>query len=528
MRLRALAAATLCAAATGASAQAYEPFALQSYDPPPAGDRFLALRSPDVPEGLDLRAGLVLSWASHPLVLRVGGTVPAGGEIVRTQFWSFLQVAGGFFGRVLVDVSLPVALYQSGSRPLADLPQVASAGVGDLAVGARLRLPSLGPVRTALAASIMLPTGTPSAYASDGAPRVGISAVGGGEWGRIDYGAELGLLWRSTRDGALPATGPGLTWRLGAAWRQGSWRFGPELYGRYQFEGAVVSPAEYLVAAHRRIGAWEASLGAGGQFDKSAGAAPLRVVARATWYPGVEDAAAEARRAAAAKSAQEKAEADRLAAEQAAREKAEADRLAADQAAREKAEADRLAAEQAAREKAEADRLAAAQAAAAIVPVVAENLDRDGDGILNAEDACPDEKGVSNADPRRNGCLVTAVFRADKIEILQSIQFEIDKDVLRPASTGILRDVANILQAHPEVERVRIEGHTDAQGNDAHNLRLSEARARAVKLWLVEQGGIVAARLETRGYGHTRPIATQDTAEGRARNRRVEFKIEQK
>ena len=498
MRLRALAAAALCAAATGASAQAYKPFALQSYDPPPAGDRFLALRSPDVPEGLDLRAGLVLSWASHPLVLRVDGTVPAGGEIVQTQFWSFLQVAGGFFGRVLVDVTLPVALYQSGSRPLADLPQVASAGVGDLAVGARLRLPSLGPVRTALAASIMLPTGSLSAYASDGAPRVGISAVGGGEWGRLDYGAELGLLWRSTRDGALPATGPGLTWRLGAGWRQGSWRFGPELYGRYQFEGVVVSPAEYLVAAHRRIGAWEASLGGGGQFDKSAGAAPLRVVARATWYPGVEDAAAEARRAAAAKLAQEKAEADRLAAEQAAREKAEADRLAA------------------------------AQAAAAIVPVVAENPDRDGDGILNAEDACPEEKGVPNADPKRNGCPVTAVFRADKIEILQSIQFEVNKDVLRPASIGVLRDVANILQAHPEVERVRIEGHTDAQGNDDQNLKLSEARARAVKLWLVEQGGIVAARLETRGYGRTRPIATQDTAEGRARNRRVEFKIEQK
>ncbi len=512
MRLRALAAATLCATASGASAQAYKPFALQSYDPPPAGDRFLALRSPDVPDGLDLRAGLVLSWASHPLVLRVDGTVPSGGEIVQRQFWSFLQVAGGFFGRVLVDVSLPVALYQSGSQPLADLPQVASAGVGDLTVGARLRLPSLGPVRTALAASIMLPTGSTAAFASDGAPRVGISAVGGGEWGQLDYGAEFGLLWRSRRDGALPATGPGLSWRLGAAWRQGSWRFGPELYGRYQFEGAVVSPAEYLVAAHRRIGAWEASLGAGGQFDHAAGAAPLRVVARATWFPGIEEAAAEARRAAAAKSAQEKADADRLAAEQAAREKAEADRLAAEQAAREKAEADRLAAEK----------------AAAIVPVVAENPDRDGDGIPNAEDACPDEKGVPNADPKRNGCPVTAVFRADKIEILQSIQFEIDKDVLRPASTGILRDVANILQAHPEVERVRIEGHTDAQGNDDHNLKLSEARARAVKLWLVEQGGIDAARLETRGYGHTRPIATHATAEGRARNRRVEFKIEQK
>jgi outer membrane protein OmpA-like peptidoglycan-associated protein len=81
------------------------------------------------------------------------------------------------------------------------------------------------------------------------------------------------------------------------------------------------------------------------------------------------------------------------------------------------------------------------------------------------------------------------------------------------------------LQAHPGITRVLIEGHTDSQGDRAHNVRLSEARAAKVLAWLVEKGRIDPARLEARGYGPDRPVGPNLTAAGRARNRRVEFKI---
>ena len=113
---------------------------------------------------------------------------------------------------------------------------------------------------------------------------------------------------------------------------------------------------------------------------------------------------------------------------------------------------------------------------------------------------------------------------AEKIEILQSVQFETDRDVIRPESEALLAEVAAVFASHPELRRVRIEGHTDSQGGVGHNTALSARRALAVKAWLVAHG-IDAGRLETVGYGPSRPIDTNATREGRARNRRVEFRI---
>jgi outer membrane protein OmpA-like peptidoglycan-associated protein len=85
--------------------------------------------------------------------------------------------------------------------------------------------------------------------------------------------------------------------------------------------------------------------------------------------------------------------------------------------------------------------------------------------------------------------------------------------------------VAGTLSAHPEIARIRIEGHTDSQGSAVRNTLLSEKRAQAVRLWLMEKGGIAGARLEARGYGPTQPVAPNKTAAGRSKNRRVEFRI---
>jgi outer membrane protein OmpA-like peptidoglycan-associated protein len=103
----------------------------------------------------------------------------------------------------------------------------------------------------------------------------------------------------------------------------------------------------------------------------------------------------------------------------------------------------------------------------------------------------------------------------------QGILFETAKSLVRPESAPTLKEIAAALTQHPEL-RIRIEGHTDNVGNADANLRLSEARAAAVKDALVREYRIDAARLETAGLGDTKPVADNKTAEGRSSNRRVE------
>jgi outer membrane protein OmpA-like peptidoglycan-associated protein len=106
---------------------------------------------------------------------------------------------------------------------------------------------------------------------------------------------------------------------------------------------------------------------------------------------------------------------------------------------------------------------------------------------------------------------------------LNNIFFDFDMDVLRPESHRELDRLANLLKKHPSMI-IQIEGHTDDYGNDEYNLKLSERRVAAVISYLVSQG-IDPIRLVARGYGKTRPVATNDTDEGRQLNRRVEYTI---
>ena len=111
------------------------------------------------------------------------------------------------------------------------------------------------------------------------------------------------------------------------------------------------------------------------------------------------------------------------------------------------------------------------------------------------------------------------------ISIHESIQFETGRAAIKPGSLLILDQVALQMLAHQEVKRLRIEGHTDSQGSAAGNLSLSQARAEAVRDYLVGRG-VAAVRLVPTGFGETRPIASNDTAAGRAENRRVAFILE--
>jgi len=118
-----------------------------------------------------------------------------------------------------------------------------------------------------------------------------------------------------------------------------------------------------------------------------------------------------------------------------------------------------------------------------------------------------------------------ARLSADRIEIDDQVHFDLNKATIRSESHTLLNQVASILLQHPEVTRIRIEGHTDDLGPDRFNQRLSEERAEAVRHYLIGKG-VAPQRLRSVGFGPTRPLHDRDSDEARAANRRVEFHLE--
>jgi outer membrane protein OmpA-like peptidoglycan-associated protein len=151
-------------------------------------------------------------------------------------------------------------------------------------------------------------------------------------------------------------------------------------------------------------------------------------------------------------------------------------------------------------------------------------VDADNDGIPDTQDACPKEPGQPDPDPKRNGCPKFIHLEGSQVRVLQQVHFQTGSATILPDSFPMLQEIVLLLKANPDIHRMRIEGHTDNRGAAEMNLDLSKRRAASVRQWLVDHG-IDSGRLESEGYGLTRPIASNDTDEGRALNRRVEFKI---
>jgi outer membrane protein OmpA-like peptidoglycan-associated protein len=154
--------------------------------------------------------------------------------------------------------------------------------------------------------------------------------------------------------------------------------------------------------------------------------------------------------------------------------------------------------------------------------------DNDKDGIPDAVDKCPNQPETINGFEDTDGCPdkgeAKVKLEGDKILILDKVYFATGKDVILERSFNLLTQVASTLKAHLEIKKLRVEGHTDSQGNEASNLELSQRRAFSVRRFLSERG-IDLARLEAQGFGQVRPVANNATAAGREMNRRVEFVI---
>lgn len=152
------------------------------------------------------------------------------------------------------------------------------------------------------------------------------------------------------------------------------------------------------------------------------------------------------------------------------------------------------------------------------------NTDRDKDTVVDHKDKCPDIPGP----PSNKGCPKKVLIKVDKasgrILLLEKVYFKTASATILRRSYPILKQVVSVMNSNPKI-RIRVEGHTDDRGRARYNLGLSKRRARSVRRYLIRKGGIDSSRLTSEGHGEGKPIATNKTSKGRAKNRRVEFHI---
>ncbi len=144
------------------------------------------------------------------------------------------------------------------------------------------------------------------------------------------------------------------------------------------------------------------------------------------------------------------------------------------------------------------------------------NMDVDGDGIMNANDDCPNTAAGTIVDKR--GCELKADIKLDKV------QFKSGTAELSSESKSILDGIAQTLKDNEHLV-FEVAGHTDNRGDYNYNVSLSEKRAQAVRQYLVNDG-VAANRLSAHGYGPDKPVASNDSREGRSQNRRVELVLQ--
>jgi outer membrane protein OmpA-like peptidoglycan-associated protein len=499
---------------TEATARAQSGFAVDRFEPAGGGSAWFSLDSLDLRGHLRPAAGLSTDLALRPVVIydREGHEVA---PLVRYQAMLHADVALVLWERVRLGVNVPLALAQDGqSGMVGGVSYVAPTGevLGDVRLGVDVRLfgePTDG-VTAAIGGRVFLPTGHQSAYTSDGGPRLWPHLALAGEAGPFVWAARVGFHVRPTYKCTCALTpGNEVTGALAVGFRiLPTLLIGPELYGSSPVSGdnflkPVASPVEVLLGAHFALARdWTMGLGAAPGLTDGAGSPAWRFVAALQFFPAI--AAPPATRRPSERAAPE--------AEPVAK------RVPPPRPA------------PAAGPQPALPPKAAKPAAPAPPPPAPPPpppppppTDRDGDTIVDPEDGCPDTAGPPNVDPTRNGCPV-AHIEGGQIRIREQVKFKTNSAVILKESNYILVSLVKILTEHPEIKKMRVEGHTDAQGKAKANKKLSQKRAASVVKWLTKYG-INKSRLSSEGWGQERPLATNNTDEGRRENRRVEFHI---
>lgn len=146
-------------------------------------------------------------------------------------------------------------------------------------------------------------------------------------------------------------------------------------------------------------------------------------------------------------------------------------------------------------------------------------IDSDNDGVCDDVDLCPDTPAGTPVDA--NGCPI----EPEKVRVELDVKFDFDKDQVKRDSYSDIQNLAEFMKQFPQTATT-VEGHTDSVGSEAYNQKLSERRANAVRNVLVNELGVEGNRVDSVGYGESRPVADNATREGRAINRRVEAEVE--
>jgi outer membrane protein OmpA-like peptidoglycan-associated protein len=467
----------------------------------------------------ELNAGLVLDYAHAPLVLRDLGTnqVLPGGQVISGRLAGHVVGAIGLANVVEIGVRVPIVLYQHGS------PDVLRAGAslgttvpGDVSLGARIALlgrPGRDGFKVAVAAELDLPTGSTDDFAGDGGLGFRPRLVAGLDRGALQLALNAGYAARPRRvvvagdftmdDQALAglalsyAVIPASLWALGEAafahvlGAPDGWRDTP---------GSTVAGARLRVA-----GPWVLQAGVGLALSAGPGTPDLRGILSFAYAPGARPQAAAPVAAAPPRPAPPPP--PRHADKDAVRDvDGDKDGIAdaADKCPGDPEDKDGFEDEDG-----------------------CPDPDNDKDGVADAADKCPAAAEVVNGFEDEDGCpdKGLVVLKGGELETLTPVLFNTDRARVRHAFRPDLDAIAAFLKAHPEVGRCAVEGHTDGEGPEEWNAKLSLERARTVVRYLVEKG-VDPARLVAIGKGGALPWSSNRTEAGRAANRRVVFHIE--
>jgi len=561
-----LSAAMACAACAGFGRDALaqsQGFALDTFDPSERGSDWFSVESLDLRGSGRLAIGVVMDGAYRPLVIYApDGTIRD--SVVRNQIFANVGATVVLWDRLRLGFNLPVAVFQDGHGGVLDgvtYTPPATPAVGDLRLGADLRL--IGtygqPFTLALGARVYVPTGERDNYTGDNAIRLDGRLEAAGDLGVFTYAARVGAEYRNLEDtiGGSPI-GSQVLFGIAAGFRAGGRALviGPEVYGTTVVSnGATLfakqsTPVDGVLGAHLtflrdfRIGG-----GVGPGLTRGFGSPVLRWLASLEWAP----AYAEPPEPAPVPTPESDRDGDGILDPDDACP--DAPGVKTDDPKTNGCPADR-----------DGDGVPDRLDACPDTPGVKTDdpktngcpADRDGDGVLDADDACPDTPGIktdnpktngcpdpdrdkdgipndadacpdvagpSNSDPKKNGC-PQAYIQADQIKIRDQVKFATASAAIVPGkdSQDVLDAVETLLEQHPEIKQVRVEGHTDSAGTATFNRALSQHRAESVVKWLVKHG-IDPTRLTAQGFGPDRPIDDNSTDSGRRNNRRVEFHI---
>lgn len=494
-------------------------FAVNRLELSERGSEWFALDSLDLRGKVRPAFGLAMDYSTRPIVARD----PEGNdlaELVASQLFLDPSASVVLFDRLRLGALVPIAVSQSGDSFTSSTRRFRppESTLGDIRMSADLRLVGThgDPFTTAIGASLYAPTGSRKNYTSDGNTRFAPHLLFAGDISFVTYSARAAYHYRPLTE-RYDGRALGSQLELGAAIGvrggkdDGHLIVGPEIFSstvtrEEAFFKKHQTDVEAILGAHYTYKDVRFGGGVGGAILNAIGSPKIRALLTLEWTPHIEEAPPPPPPPPPYE-------------DKPLWEAAPLLPLPPPPPAP-PPPPDR-----------DGDQVPDGVDACPDVPGVASDDrlangcpgDRDDDGIIDKEDACPDLAGTASSNPNRNGCPLVRIDD-DQIRIMDQFHFKASSAEILAESNMLTLTIASTMKTHPEIKKLRVEGHTDNSGNAAANVKLSQARADAVVKALIK-AGVDKKRLSAKGVGQMNPVDSNSTPEGRAANRRVELHI---